>query len=351
MNVLLRDLLALFGIVEAIYERIRKLLIPPKAFSWQTLIYLSLFSWVMSFLCTGLVREIITFLGWVFLIAGTAWYTTDNPLVIPGTNIPIGAVITGFLVSVFAFAREEDVLTPRTIILWPTITALITALPEFIEGTGTDAKAQIPSIEKRQKMIILIGSGLVISCWLQFYFVVDNWLNEYPSIRVDNFENSAFVVRTQFPDRVPKNGIIILDELTPLVEEKLSGTAWSEVEKLLLSTEIQWISNLGRQVINTNLAEYEEKFLWRVEPRIDNLKSGYTLDLLSIWTGPSSRSGGYYLRKSCRIDPVIASGNTVIRTNQTEDDKNIVAEIECDPEAKFIQQAPPKQPGRTTNNQ
>ncbi|MEM6752780.1 MAG: DUF5357 family protein, partial [Cyanobacteria bacterium P01_C01_bin.38] len=104
----------LFDFLKDSIERIKKFFIPPKAFSWQTLIYLSLFSWLMSFLANdGPIQDIIAFFGWAFLIAGTSWYTTDKPLYIPGTIMPVGAVITGFIVSVFAF-QQDDELIART---------------------------------------------------------------------------------------------------------------------------------------------------------------------------------------------------------------------------------------------
>ncbi len=334
MNTLLKDLFGAFKFVEGLYAGIRKVLVPPKAYSWQTFIYMSVFSWLLSYFAIGYIKDIIAFFGWLFLIAGTAWYTTEDPLRVPGTFMPVGAVITGFLVSVFAFGSQKDVITPTTIVFWPTISALITAIPEFIEGTDTDAKAQIPKPEDRQKIIILVASSMLLSCWLQFYFVMNNWLEEYPSLQTDTFKSSTVVVRTEEPVKVPQNGILILDELQPIVQEQIGQTPWSEVEKWLLDAK-QRVGSLGRGVIQKNLAQYEEKELWRVEPRVSNTKSGYILDLLSIWIGPSSNPRGYYLKKSCRIEPVAA-------TNKSGD-KITVAEIECDRLNKFIAGSPPPQ--------
>ncbi|MEC4818509.1 MAG: septal junction protein FraD [Scytonema sp. PMC 1069.18] len=338
---IVRDLFGVIKVVEDVYERIKKILIPPRAYSWQTLIYLSLFSWFMSSLASGLAKDLIAFFGWLFLILGTAWYTTDNPLLVPGTNLPIGALITGFLVSVFAFGHEEDVITPRTIVLWPTISAIITAIPEFFEGTGTEAKTQIPKIEERQKIIVLLGSCAVISCWLQFYFVTDNWINEYPSVLVDNYSGSAFVVRTQPSETIPRNGVLVLDKLAPQIEARLAGQPWSKVEQWLLDAS-ERVRKLGRQTINSTLADYEERFLWRVEPRISNLKSGYKLDLLSIWSGPSSTPGGYYLVKTCQIDPVQKSGTTS-KVTSNSDTRNTIAEVECERKTSFFASPPPPQ--------
>jgi len=334
MNTLLKDLFGVFKFVEGLYAGIRKVLVPPKAYSWQTFIYLSVFSWIISYFAIGYIKDIIAFFGWLFLISGTAWYTTQDPLRVPGTFMPVGAVITGFLVSVFAFGSQRDVVTPTTIVFWPTISALITAIPEFIEGSDTDAKAQIPKPEDRQRIIILVASSMLLSCWLQFYFVVNNWLEQYPSLQADTFKTSTFVVRNEEPAKAPPNGILILDRLQPIVEEQIAQTPWSEVEKWLLDAK-QRVGSLGRGVIQKNLGKYEEKELWIVEPRVSNTKSGYILDLLSIWIGPSSNPRGYYLKKSCRIEPVAATIGAA--------DKITVGEIECDRLNKLIAGSPPPQ--------
>ncbi|MCC5617551.1 septal junction protein FraD [Nostoc sp. CHAB 5836] len=336
MNTLLKDVFGIFKFAEGLYAGIRKVLVPPKAYSWQTFIYMSVFSWVLSYFAIGYIKDIIAFFGWLFLIAGTAWYTTEDPLRVPGTFMPVGAVITGFLVSVFAFGNQQDVITPRTIVFWPTISALITAIPEFIEGNDTDAKARIPKPEDRQRIIILVASSMLLSCWIQFYFVMDNWLRQYPSLQADTFEHSTFVVRTEKPVKIPQNGVIILEKLEPRVVEKIAERPWSEVEKWLLEAR-QQVGTLGREVIEQNLGKYEEKELWRVEPRVANTKSksGYILDLLSIWIGPSYKPQGYYLKKSCRIEPVAAANNS--------GNKITVAEIECDRVSKFISGSPPPQ--------
>ncbi|AVH64578.1 MULTISPECIES: septal junction protein FraD [unclassified Nostoc] len=334
MNTLLKDVFGFFKFAEGLYAGIRKLLVPPKAYSWQTFIYMSVFSWVLSSLATGYVKDIIAFFGWLFLISGTAWYTTQDPLRVPGTFMPVGAVITGFLVSVFAFGNQEEVITPRIIVFWPTISALITAIPEFIEGSDTDAKARIPKPQDRQRIIILVASSMLLSCWIQFYFVMDHWFQQYPSLQADTFKRSTFVVRTEERLKIPQNGVVILERLQPIVEEQIDKTSWSEVEKWLLDAK-QRVRTLGRGVIQKNLGKYEEKDLWRVEPRVANTKSGYILDLLSIWSGPSSNPRGYYLRKSCRIEPVAVTSNS--------GNKIPVAEIECDRASRLIPGAPPPQ--------
>jgi hypothetical protein len=332
---LFKEVILLCKFIQDLLLGIQELIMPPKAFSWQVLIYLSVFSWVTSYLAIGFIKDIIAFSGWLFLITGTAWYTTDDPLRVPGTFMPVGALITGFLVSVFAFGHEVNVVTSKTIVFWPTIAAIITAIPEFFAGTGTTSKAAIPKLEVRQKIIILLAWSMLISCWLQFYFVLDQWLKEYPSLSAQNFQRSTFVIRLEPKSKTPQNGNLILNKMQPLVEEKIFGKPWSEVEKWLIEAN-QQLENLGKDVIYKNLEQYDEKRLWGIEPRVVNVKSGYRLDILTIWTGPTANRRGFYLQKSCLIQPVAA-------VNKPEN-QNAVAEIECDRTNKFfIGSPPPKQ--------
>ncbi|BAZ09857.1 hypothetical protein NIES4071_16700 [Calothrix sp. NIES-4071] len=360
---IIKDLLGIFNIFEGIYERIKKILIPPRAYSWQTLIYLSLFSWIMSSLAAPPIKSVIAFFGWAFLIAGTSWYTTDQPILIPGTNMPVGAVITGFLVSVFAFGQEEDVITPRTIVLWPTIAAIITAIPEFFEGSGIDSKRQIPKAEVRQRIIVLVGSCLILSAWIQLYFTVDKWANQYPSLLADDFSRSPFVIRTGSSDKIPENGAIILNRIQPVVQQQIDAKEWSDVERWLKKApntkeNFGTVNAIGRQVINDlsrqsgrkvregQVDSVEEWRLWNVDASVDNVgnnKNVYRLNLLALWNGPSSSAKRYFLRKSCQIEPISRAADASTVNIKTPGEKITVAEIQCEKRPQFFAGTPPKQ--------
>ena len=351
---LVDDALSLIGFAtildffKDIFARIRDFFVPDKAFGWQTLIYLSLFSWLMSSLSNdGPIQDIIAFLGWVFLIAGTSWYTTDKPLYIPGTIMPVGAVITGGIVSVFAFQQNKEFLISRTIIFWPTISALITAIPEFFEGSGTDVKTQLPELKDRESVIILIGCCMLLSCWLNLYGVTDTWLNEYPSARYPVYQDETarrndllMVIEPQ--DKIPQNGVVILNKLQSAVETALDGKSWSEVE-LWLKNANRKASQLGEKIIEINLAKFEEKDFWKAEANVQNIdpkdyNSGYRLDLYSVWQGPSATENGYYLKRSCQIEPIAVRDESI----SSKGEKITVAELECLPKISYIAGQPPR---------
>lgn len=344
----LLGLAALFEFLKDAIERIKKFFVPPKAYSWQTLIYLSVFSWLMSSLAdNGAIQDMIAFFGWIFLIAGTSWYTTDKPLYIPGTIMPVGAVITGGIVSIFAFGHDEAVVA-KTIIYWPTISAIITAVPEFFEGSGTDFKTQLPKLEDRESVITLIGCCMLLSCWLNLYGLTDQWLKNYPSATYPISRENTVSQRNDLltilkPDKkIPENGILIINKLQSAVETSLKGKSWSNVE-LWLKGANKNVGKIGKTVVNINLADFEEKNFWKTQARVENIdpkdyNSGYKLDLFSVWEGPSATPKGYYLKKSCQIEPIAESVDTI----GARDEKITVAEVECLPKISYFLGKPPK---------
>lgn len=335
----------LFDFLKDVIERIKNFFIPPKAYSWQTLIYLSLFSWVMSSLAFGGIQDIIAFFGWAFLIAGTSWYTTDKPLYVPGTIMPVGAVITGGIVSVFAFQQDEQLIA-RTIIFWPTISALITAVPEFFEGSGTDVKTQLPKLEDRESVITLIGCCMLLSCWLNLYGLTDGWLNDYPSAKYpiyprEDVKPYDLVTVFEPTERTPTNGLLMLNKFKLALETKLNGKPWGEAEKWLkprnLRTNVQDLekrveANIETQKTEEGLDGFPEQEFWDLKINVDNIDpkdiNSYRLDLFTVWKGPSSKEDGYFLKTSCQISPIAESIQVIGGGNQ----KTVFAEMECSDE-------------------
>ena len=352
-----------FGFFDDIFKQISELLIPKKAYSWQTLIYLSIFSLIMSFFATGGVQYLIEYCGWFFLIAGTAWSTTDNPKTIPGTTMPIGALVTGALVSVFLFSRfingnQEAVINPISIVVWPTFAAIITGIPEFFEGSGTDVKRQLPKLLIRQRILILLAVSMMVSCWIQFYYVIDGWLEDYPTLKteIENFGGSKLILsRTETPELnnkdvgrgkvkfiLPVNGVQLLNKLLPQVEQELNERPWREVERWLFDSvnkteKDRPIGKLAQQAKEEILKQSPEKAFWSIEPRVSNTKTGYKLDLLAIWRAPSFMADKYYLQKSCEITPFAKPVTDGPDENATVN----VAEIECQRIPLLIPKKPP----------
>lgn len=300
---------------------------PDTAFSWQTLIGLSVFSWVMSFLATNIFTIILASFSWWFLILGVYWATTSNK------DISIGKVllspwITGALVTIYIFGIVTGELSADALVVWPLISAVIAALPTCL---GENFQPKIPDRDKRQPLVWLFTSQLILSSWFQFYFLVENWLVQYPTIAADTFEKSAFVVRlsTDEPKQRLPRGTTILDLVASRLEEQLNNQEWSDIEQILLIREREKLKQLIKQIdaeVRQEIASpdiKEDKFWQDVSLGDISLReSGYNLQLNTLWQGPRSQIKPNVLTKSCEIIPV---------NRETDTGISPISQVECDP--------------------
>ena len=293
---------------------LKKTFRPPSAFSWETLILLSLFSWYMSWLANniepdGFVANLLINFAWIFLILGVFWGTTAANQFRIGykypTNpgFPLSPWITGAIVSLYIFGRSGEV--PReALIYWPIISAIIAVIPDF---WGDGFRLKSPPLNKRQNIVVLFCTQILLSCWFQFYFVVQDWLVQYPSLLADNFNQSAFVVKRDSAQSVTPRGALLLNALEPKLTQQLDGKPWPQVERSLLKGQREKLINTLEKQSKRQIKEVEEDELWKVTSNVSSRASGYNLDLRANWQGPRAnpqRSQAYSLTKSCQITQV-----------------------------------------------
>lgn len=292
-----------------IVKEIRKLLQPPQWASWQTLIFLSIFSAVVAALTTSpapqIAQRIISSFGWLFLVLGVWWFVYEPNVKKKLTffNLFLGPWIVGALICIWFFGTIEGrtIPTQAAFISWPPISSIVWAAPKFVKS-DPKTKSPIytnPTKGHRQDIILLMLSNLVLSCWFQFYFQINTWMTQYPSLRADNLSRSAFVWRPQEFDKAAalSRGADILNLAAQRVRSDLEGKPWSEVER--------WLEQLDRQVpelqqqVKSQLPKVAEAELWNLNANV--ISDAYDLQLRATWTGPTSRRGGYELSRICRI--------------------------------------------------
>ena len=276
-----------------VLPQLRTILKPAKIFSWHTLTLIGIVLAVASFFVLAF-QPILVVLSGLFLIGGVAWYTTKEPLTIQG--ISLGSWITGGLISLFLFGIwGNPALIPLAIILWPILSAFVAAVPEFWhEGL----KLKTPAPEVRINLVIFLLIHLVLSCWLVFIFTVQGWVQQYPSLRADNLSNSSFVNAINFQSNPTPRGAFILNSVEDRLKAQIDGKIWPEVERWLLNANDR-IVKISQDVVAAQ--RVEEDSLWQIGSNISSRESGYNLDLLANWRGPSSRPEGYHLEKSCQL--------------------------------------------------
>ncbi|HEY9892198.1 MAG TPA: DUF5357 family protein [Candidatus Sericytochromatia bacterium] len=325
-----------------LYEWVQKNIRPPSAFSWETLILLSVFSYYMAMLAqTRLLEDLLTNFGWIFLILGVHWWTTSaNQLRIgykPAEGkdgFPLSPWITGALVSLYLFGGGTGDIRREALIYWPSISAVIAAMPDFL-GETSDGGLILKKapVNKRQNLVVLFGTQFLLSCWLQFNFVIQDWLVQYPSLVFDDVRQSAFVVKSQAASSARPRGAVILEAMEPRLREQLEAKPWSEVERLLLKEErISLVNTLQKQATK-QVSPIDEDELWQVSSDVSSAKSGYNLDLLANWQGPRAQAKENSLVKSCqitRVSPRRSAATKPINTKQRSPGTPI-SRVKCEP--------------------
>lgn len=278
------------------------------------MILLSIFSYYMTWLAsTSLLKDLLSNFAWIFLIIGVHWGTTSaNQLrigydsTIPRDGFPVSPWITGGLVSLYIFGAWTGEVGREALIYWPTISALIAIMPDFLgetpDGGLTLKKAPLNT---RQDMVVLVGTQLLLSCWFQFHFVTQDWLAQYPSILADNFNDSSFVTKFQPLNSEKPRGALILDTMEPQLRQQLNGKPWPEVERLLLKEERnKLVDKIQTQAVK-QVTPVDEDELWEVTPNVSSRKGGgYNLNLQANWLGPRARPKEYSLVKPCQVTQV-----------------------------------------------
>jgi len=288
--------------IQAAFKALWDQLKPPQAFSWQTLVWLSVFAWLLSFLTvTEVVEEILSWLGWLFLTFGVGWATWDTRINFFGWMVRPGPWLAGALACTLLFWREGADPLPLAVTLWPIVSATIAIVPRFFPRLTFT----LPDPAARQDILVLLLMSLLLSCWFRFHFLVQDWLADYPSVLADDFSNSGFVVTVS--DALPENdsrGKLLLENVATEVEQQLEGIPWSETERWLFERD-ERIVGVQQQVVSTVQTRTEDS-LWNLQALVppQTRQDAYTLLLRARWLGPSSRPGGYLLEMSCEVRQV-----------------------------------------------
>lgn len=306
---------------------------PPQALSWQTFVLLSLFSWAMSIATqTGFVRDLLARLGALFLTVGVAWGLAGVRINLLGLVIRPSHWIAGALACVFLFQGwgdpQENLET--AIIWWPAVSVIIYAIPKFLPGLVL----RIPPPAVRQELIILGLLSLVISSWLNFHFRLQDVLSGFPSLLADDFRRSAFVVRFDPPSDHTPRGATLLNQTEAILQEQLQGRSWSDAELWLLQVN-QQMTRLKLTALSRMQPPLPEDNFWELRGVVQGNEPEYTLKLRAIWLGPSSRPGGYFLERVCRITQttrgIRLEQGTITPASPQSVPPTQISQVSCDP--------------------
>ena len=294
----------MFGIFKDAFNQFQALVIPDKSFAWQTLLLLSLFSWLLAVIAEALGASIITVNvistgSWLFLFIAVWWALTETPVTLVGTTLNISPWITGIIFCVLLFNPWTEERFRLALASWPVVSTLIAGGPQFVESQWKSFK--LPKKELRQPLAMMLLVNLLLTSWILFFLRIQTWLDEYPSLLVDDFSRSSFVVHIKTEEsNFSSQGALLLDQAASALERELDGIPWPQTER--------WLLNIDEGILtladNVDLAAEAEIDFWSLNlpiPRRD--ANGYELRLQANWLGPTSQRNGYFLEKVCRVLP------------------------------------------------
>ncbi len=331
LNLAVRNVVFSILSLDEIFKQLRKTLTPPKPDSWQTLLWISIFSWAMSLLPESFfVQGFIATCAWFFLIPGIHWFMHEEKFEVFDLTINIkkgltingiwlGPWLTGALVCLLLFSGLPEARVSVAFVCWAPISAMIAALPKFI---AMGPKYKTPDPGARQELVILLLTNLLLSCWLQLFFLTQSWLVDYPSLLTEDLSKSAFVVKLA-SDRPTSRGVLILDQAETVVKEQLDGQTWSQVERWLfdLKPQMQRLEN----TVMSRLPPLKENELWHIDGRVLP-RTEYQLQMMAVWQGPSADGTGYHLVKPCQITRIPDTRRSIARTVASTQ----IARVTCD---------------------
>ncbi|MBE9011087.1 DUF5357 family protein [Pseudanabaenaceae cyanobacterium LEGE 13415] len=301
-----------------VFKQIRDRVKPPQWASWQTLLFLSIFSVVVAALTTSpqpqIAQRIISSFGWVFLILSVWWFVYEPEVKKKLTvyDLFLGPWIVGALVCVYLFGTIEGrtIPTQTAFISWPPISSLIWASPKFVKSDPS-TKSPVysnPDKGKRQDIILVLLANLVISSWFQFYFQTQDWIAQNPELQAEDFSRSSFVWQPQRYDReeVLSRGADVLNVAAQKVRTELEGKPWGQVERWLTQLD-QQVPRLQQQV-REELPRSPETERWTLNGQVTS--AAYDLQLQALWSRQKARREGYELTRTCRITQAKKPGST-----------------------------------------
>ena len=324
----------------------RGFLTPPQSASWQTLMLLSLFSVFIASFLTPMPQGFVSSWGWFFLITSVWWFVyqkdVKNSLTFNSIfcKIFVGPWIVSTLICLAVFGSWVDFgklgsITPPLFICIPPLAALIDIAPQFIQTNPMlkTPELTLPKTGKRQGIVLFVLSHFLIACWIQFYFLLQIWLDKYPSILSDDFSRSSFVVRVSQSSFQSSRGRDVLNAAESELRDRFNNQTWSETERWLFETKgDSWVKDLQSSVQNRLRGKpgSGEVDLWQLGAKVagDTYDSGalYNLGLEATWTGPSADGKNHKVTKNCEIIPKRVFSR---RANSTIPDTKMVGKLSC----------------------
>lgn len=277
-------------------KKFQKALIPPKVVHWKTPLLISIFLALLSVAAVtdAPTRTTIADLSWLSFIISMGLLTSQPPFVIYGVSI--SPWVTSALIGLWLLVRLPPDSRHIAWIAGPLIAVVVLAA---IEIWNSESKwERIKSLVKPQFLIITL-IHVLFSCWFAFHFLIQGWLQQYPSVLSQNLKQSHYVVTFQGPKINPSRGVIILNEMEKYLNNQARTKPWPPIEQMLIDIDNERFFLKNEAFKKMRIVP--EDASWDVKTSIVQGQSRYQLEMQATWLGLVFRPEIYSFTKSCEV--------------------------------------------------
>ncbi|NJN76185.1 MAG: DUF5357 domain-containing protein [Synechococcaceae cyanobacterium RL_1_2] len=274
------------------------LLNPPRGYSWQTMVWLGLFSWGVSgitmLLRPSLGREFVQGLtgwsGWLYLSIALVWLWLEK-------SLPLAP----WVIVLCLYIPATDIFPSGTglkflLLIYPILAGILMIIPKFF-GENLSSKT-LSDQEKYDVILILCLHGLIF-CWLYFGLMTDRWRQNLDTLGSFSLRSSPAVVKWGVG-----SGNLWPNQLLNLMGNDLidrwHNQPWTEVVGSLTNSNVQ-------QIIDNRVQSLTEKDPSSITPTSPESLQDQVTEIIedNLPNAPPakiSQSGGSYPPRTRIVD-------------------------------------------------
>ncbi|TAE97565.1 MAG: hypothetical protein EAZ79_10480 [Oscillatoriales cyanobacterium] len=261
-------------------KKFQKVIIPPKVVHWKTPLLLGIFLALLSVAAvTDLPTRTLLFdMSWLFFTLSMGLLTSQQPFVIK--EVSLSPWLTSSLIGLWLLVRLPSDQKEIAWISGPMIAVVILAI---IQIWNSDSKWERARSLVRPQFLMITLIHVLISCWFAFHFLIQGWIEQYPSILSQD---------------------LILNAMDRYLQNEARTKPWAQVEQMLIDIDNERFF-LKNQALKT-IRVVPEDASWEVKTSIVQGESRYQLQMQATWLGLVFRPEIYSFTKSCEV---IDTGN------------------------------------------
>ncbi|PSB39662.1 hypothetical protein C7B69_01955 [filamentous cyanobacterium Phorm 46] len=277
-------------------KKVQKAMMPPRVVHWKTPLLLSIFLGLLAVAAvTDLRTRTLMFdMSWLLFALSMGLLTSQKPFIIKGVSLSpwVASIIIGLWLLIRLPSDKKEIAW----IAGPIIAVVVLAI---IRVWKSDSKRESIKELIRPEFLMITLIHVTFSCWFAFHFLIQGWIQQYPSVLSQDLRKSDYVVTFQQPTINRSRGVVILNAMDRYLQNEARTKPWAQVEQMLIDIDNERFF-LKNQALGT-IGIVPEDASWDVKTSIVQGQSRYQLEMQATWMGLVFRPEIYSFTKSCEV--------------------------------------------------